>query len=40
VTGFHPAHDSSVFIRGEAQNRGDIVPRRFLEILSPTIAPR
>src|SRR3954451_19241237 len=27
--------DSAIFIRGEAQNRGPIVPRRFLEILSP-----
>ena len=27
--------DYPVLIRGEAQNRGDIVPRRFLEILSP-----
>ena len=26
--------NSPVFIRGEAQNKGDIVPRRFLEILS------
>jgi hypothetical protein len=26
--------DSPVFIRGEAENKGDIVPRRFLEILS------
>ncbi|HAV61331.1 MAG TPA: hypothetical protein DCY13_03090, partial [Verrucomicrobiales bacterium] len=25
--------DSPVFIRGEANNRGDIVPRRFLEVL-------
>jgi mono/diheme cytochrome c family protein len=27
-------HDSPVFLRGEAENKGDIVPRRFLEILS------
>ncbi len=27
-------HDSPVFLRGEAENRGEIVPRRFLEILS------
>lgn len=27
-------HNSPVFIRGEAQNRGPIVPREFLEILS------
>ena len=26
--------DSPVFIRGEAENHGDIVPRRFLEVLS------
>jgi len=26
--------DSPVFLRGEAENRGDVVPRRFLEILS------
>jgi len=28
-------HDSPVFLRGEAENRGDVVPRQFLEILSP-----
>ncbi|HEY3864426.1 MAG TPA: PSD1 and planctomycete cytochrome C domain-containing protein [Verrucomicrobiae bacterium] len=27
-------HDSPVFLRGEADNQGDIAPRRFLEILS------
>ena len=27
--------DSHVFIRGEAGNKGDVAPRRFLEILSP-----
>jgi cytochrome c553 len=27
-------HDSPVFLRGEAENRGDMAPRRFLEILS------
>jgi hypothetical protein len=27
-------HDSPVFIRGEAENKGAIAPRRFLEILS------
>ncbi len=27
-------HDSPVFIRGEAENKGDMAPRRFLEILS------
>ena len=26
--------DSHIFIRGEAENQGDLVPRRFLEILS------
>ena len=28
--------DSHVFIRGEAENKGDLVPRRFIEILSGT----
>jgi hypothetical protein len=28
------AHDSAVFIRGQAENRGETVPRRFLEVLS------
>ncbi len=32
-------HDSPVFIRGEAQNRGALVPRRFLEILSGPSRP-
>jgi len=32
--------DFPVLIRGEAQNKGDIVPRRFLEILSPDPANR
>jgi mono/diheme cytochrome c family protein len=27
-------HDSPVFLRGEADNKGDIAPRRFLEILA------
>src|ERR1700677_1638198 len=27
-------HDSPIFLRGEAESRGEIVPRRFLEILS------
>jgi Protein of unknown function (DUF1553)/Protein of unknown function (DUF1549)/Planctomycete cytochrome C len=27
-------HDSPVFIRGQAETRGDIVPRHFLEVLS------
>ncbi|HEY3901337.1 MAG TPA: PSD1 and planctomycete cytochrome C domain-containing protein [Chthoniobacter sp.] len=31
--------NSPVFIRGEAQSRGDIVPRHFLEILSPNRKP-
>ncbi len=29
------AKDYPVLIRGEAQNRGEVVPRRFLEVLSP-----
>jgi cytochrome c553 len=29
------SHDYPVLLRGEAGNKGDIVPRRFLEILSP-----
>ena len=28
-------HDSPVFIRGEAGSRGEIAPRRFLQVLSP-----
>ncbi len=28
-------HDYPVLLRGEVQNTGDIVPRRFLEVLSP-----
>ena len=31
--------DSPVFIRGQAETRGEIVPRRFLEVLSPTSGP-
>ena len=31
--------DSPVFIRGEAENRGPIVPRRFLEVLSGPTRP-
>ena len=27
-------HDSPVFIRGEAENKGEVAPRRFLEILA------
>ncbi|MEO6568996.1 MAG: DUF1549 and DUF1553 domain-containing protein, partial [Opitutaceae bacterium] len=30
-----PARDYPVLIRGEAKNLGDVVPRRFLELLSP-----
>jgi hypothetical protein len=33
------AKNSPVFIRGEAQSRGEIVPRRFLEVLSPNREP-
>ncbi|HEU0038729.1 MAG TPA: DUF1549 and DUF1553 domain-containing protein, partial [Verrucomicrobiae bacterium] len=29
-------HDSPVFIRGEAGNRGEVVPRRFLEVVAGT----
>jgi cytochrome c553 len=32
-------HDSPVFIRGEAGNRGAVVPRRFLEVLSGPYRP-
>jgi cytochrome c553 len=32
-------HDSPLFIRGEAENKGAIVPRRFLEILSGPTRP-
>ena len=32
--------DYPVLIRGEAQNKGEVVPRRFLEILSPDPANR
>jgi len=31
--------DSPVFIRGEAENKGPVVPRRFLEVLSGTTRP-
>ena len=27
-------HDSPVFVRGEAENRGEVVPRQFLEIIA------
>ncbi len=30
------AQDSPVFIRGQANTRGEVVPRRFLDVLSPT----
>ncbi len=30
------AEDSPVFIRGQANTRGEVVPRRFLDVLSPT----
>ncbi len=33
------AKDSPVFIRGEQQSRGEIVPRRTLEVLSPNHQP-
>ena len=32
-------HDSPLFIRGEAGNRGELVPRRFLQILSAPNRP-
>ena len=32
-------HDSPLFIRGEAGNRGEMVPRRFLQLLSPPQRP-
>ncbi len=32
-------HDSYVFIRGEAENKGDAAPRRFLEILGGPYRP-
>ncbi len=32
-------HDSPLFIRGEAGNRGEIVPRRFLQLLSGPVRP-
>ncbi len=31
--------DSAVFLRGEAENKGPIVPRRFLEVLSGPVRP-
>ena len=32
-------HDSPVFIRGEAGNKGEMVPRRFLQMLSGPVRP-
>ena len=32
-------HDSPLFIRGEAGNRGEMVPRRFLQLLSGPVRP-
>lgn len=32
-------HDSPLFIRGEAGNKGELVPRRFLQILSGPVRP-
>ena len=32
-------HDSPLFIRGEAGNKGELVPRRFLQILSAPVRP-
>src|SRR5436309_11886601 len=32
-------HDSPAFIRGEAENKGAVVPRRFLEVLSGPVRP-
>ena len=32
-------HDSPVFIRGEAGNKGELVPRRFLQLLSGPVRP-
>jgi cytochrome c553 len=32
-------HDSPVYLRGEAENRGDMAPRRFLQILSTPNRP-
>ena len=35
----HP-EDTAVMIRGQAESRGDVVPRRFLEVLSPGGRPQ
>lgn len=32
-------HDSYVFVRGEAGNKGEIAPRRFLQVLSGPVRP-
>ena len=32
-------HDSPLFIRGEAGNKGELVPRRFLQLLSGPVRP-
>ena len=32
-------HNSPVFIRGEAENKGPVVPRQFLEVLSGPVRP-
>jgi hypothetical protein len=32
-------HDSPVFIRGEAGNKGELAPRRFLQVLSGPVRP-
>jgi hypothetical protein len=32
-------HDSPVFIRGEAGNKGEVAPRRFLQLLSGPVRP-
>jgi mono/diheme cytochrome c family protein len=32
-------HDSCVFIRGEAENKGDLAPRRFLELVAGPYRP-
>ncbi len=35
----HP-HNSPVFLRGEAENKGPMVPRQFLEVLSGPVRPQ
>ncbi|HEY4248200.1 MAG TPA: PSD1 and planctomycete cytochrome C domain-containing protein [Lacunisphaera sp.] len=34
------SHDYTVLVRGEPQHKGDVVPRRFLEVISPDPAHR